>query len=154
MAAGTLVSAEGSAAFENLIRSPKLYELVDKSQQAGLLAGLAIPAVDYLRALRIRTVAIEALNTLWDDFDALLAPTLLLTAPPIAKGLSEISEPWGGNGGPGNLAGWPSLSIPMGKDRLPMGLEIIGAPYAEQTILSLAMAFQRATDWHLLRPRL
>ena len=154
VAAGTIVNAEGSAAFENLIRSPKLNELADTSQQAGLIAGLAVPAADYLRALRIRTIALKALNTMWNDFDALIAPTLLLVAPPVARSLNEGGEPWGGNGGPGNLAGWPSISIPMGfgKDNLPMGLEIIGAPYEEQTVLSVAMAFQHDTDWHQQHP--
>ncbi|HZT41100.1 MAG TPA: amidase [Chthonomonadaceae bacterium] len=155
-AAGMIVNAEGSAAFENLIRSEKLSLLADPSQQAGLIAGLAVPAADYLRALRIRNIALDALNTMWDQFDALIAPTLLLVATPVDKSLNEITEPWGGNGGPGNLAGWPSISIPMGfgKDHLPMGLEIIGPPYGEQTILALAMTFQRDTDWHRQHPSL
>lgn len=155
-AAGTIVNAEGSAAFENLIRSAELNLLADRSQQAGLTAGLAIPASDYIRALRIRTVALKALNTMWSDFDALIAPTLLLVAPSATKSLNDIADPWGGNGGPGNLAGWPSISVPMGfgKDDLPLGLEIIGPPYGEQTILSAAIAFQRDTDWHRRHPPL
>ena len=43
-ATGAIVTAEGAASFENLARSPKLNELVDAGQQAGLLAGLAMPA--------------------------------------------------------------------------------------------------------------
>lgn len=153
-AAGTIVNAEGAAAFENLIRSDKLKALADAKQQAGFLAGLTVPAVDYIRALRIRSQAVATLNKMWEEFDALIAPTLLLEATPIAKGLSEVTEPWGGNGGAGNLAGLPSISIPMGfgKTGLPLGLEIIAAPFAEQTILSLAMLFQRETDWHKRRP--
>lgn len=155
-AAGVIVNAEGAAAFENLIRSKRLELLADTAQQAGFIAALAIPATDYLRALRIRAQALTALNTLWTDFDALIAPTLLLTATPIAKGLNEIQDPWGGNGGPGNLAGWPSISVPMGfgMNGLPYGLEIIGAPFAEQTILALAMAYQRDTIWHQHHPML
>jgi aspartyl-tRNA(Asn)/glutamyl-tRNA(Gln) amidotransferase subunit A len=155
-AAGTIITAEASAAFENLIRSPKLSALADAHQQAGLIAGLALPASDYLRALRIRAIALKALNTLWDAFDALLAPTLLCAAPPITRSLRDGDEPWGGNGGPGNLAGWPSISIPMGftADGLPLGLEIIGPPYGEQTLLALAMTFQQETDWHRRCPPL
>jgi aspartyl-tRNA(Asn)/glutamyl-tRNA(Gln) amidotransferase subunit A len=151
---GTIVTAEGSAAFENLIRSAKLSLLADAGQQAGLIAGLAMPASEYLRALRIRTLAQKALATLWEEFDALIAPTLLTVATPIDQSLRTLTDPWGGNGGPGNLAGWPSISVPMGfgKDGLPMGLEIIGAPYEEQTILALALAFQRDTDWHRQHP--
>lgn len=153
--AGTIVNAEGSAAFENLIRSDKLKALVDVSQQTGLIAGLTVSAADYIRALRIRAIAIETLNKMWGEFDALIAPTLLREATPISQASRESTEPWGGNGGAGNLAGLPSISIPMGfgKSRLPLGLEIIAAPFAEQTILSLAMLFQRETDWHRQYPK-
>lgn len=155
-AATAIITAEAASAFENLLRSKRLEELADTTQQAGLLAGLALPAVDYLRALRIRALAQTTLNTLWNDFDALIAPTLLLTAPPIAKKLSELTDPWGGNGGPGNLAGWPSLSLPMGfgKNGLPYGIELIGPPFAEQLLLSLGLTYQRETDWHRQHPPL
>ncbi len=153
-AAGTIVTAEGAAAFETLIRSPKLAELADAGQQAGFIAGLALPAADYIRALRIRTLALNALATMWDDFDVLIAPTLLKEATPIALSLNEGFADVGGNGGPGNLAGWPSISIPMGfgKAGLPLGLEIIGPPYGESAILALALTFQRETDWHAQHP--
>jgi aspartyl-tRNA(Asn)/glutamyl-tRNA(Gln) amidotransferase subunit A len=141
-AAGTLVEVEGSAAFENLVRSSRLEELADRSQQAGLLGGLATTGVDYL-PVRV-----------FERCDALIAPTLLQVAPPIEKSLNESWNGMGGNGGPGNLLGWPSLSIPMGfgKDHLPLGLEIIGAPYQEATLLAIGMAFQRETDWHRQLP--
>lgn len=154
VAAGTIVTAEGAAAFENLIRSERLNLLADKTQQAGMIQGLALPATDYIRAMRIRTVALKALATMWEGVDALIAPTLLTVATRIDKSLNDNDTPWGGNGGPGNLAGWPSISIPMGfgKENLPMGLEIIGPPYGEQTILSVAMAYQRETDFHRQHP--
>jgi aspartyl-tRNA(Asn)/glutamyl-tRNA(Gln) amidotransferase subunit A len=41
----------------------------------------------------------------------------------------------------------------MGEDDLPLGLEIIGAPYDEVTILSLAIAFQKETDHHRRKPK-
>ncbi|MCJ7739429.1 MAG: amidase family protein, partial [Anaerolineae bacterium] len=154
LAAATIIGVEGAAAFENLIRSPQLEELADKDQQASLLAGLAISGVDYVRAMRVRaTAASEAVRT-FERFDALIAPTLLHGAPPVDKPLSVGSVGMGGNGGPTNLLGWPSISIPMGPDEngLPLGLELIGAPYEEMTLLALAMAFQRETDWHMRQP--
>lgn len=155
LAAETIVNVEGSAAFEELIRSERLNKLVDAPQKAGLLAGLAIPGVDYLRALRIRTLAAPQAVKIFDEFDALIAPTLLRGAPPIDKPLSETFGGSGGNGAAGNLLGWPSISIPMGfgADNLPLGLEIIGAPYDEATILSVAMGFQRETESHKARPK-
>jgi aspartyl-tRNA(Asn)/glutamyl-tRNA(Gln) amidotransferase subunit A len=151
---GTIVYAEGSAAFAGLIRSERLQLLADTAQQAGLIAGLSISAADYLHALRVRDIARMALNTLWKQCDILIAPTLLTIATPIDQSLNESTEPWGGNGGPGNLAGWPSISVPMGygKENLPLGLELIGPPLGEQKLLSLAMAYQNETDWHRQHP--
>jgi aspartyl-tRNA(Asn)/glutamyl-tRNA(Gln) amidotransferase subunit A len=148
------VDVEGSAAFENLIRSERLDLLVDPAQRGGLLAGLSIPGTDYLRAMRIRTLAAPRALELFDHFDALIAPTLLHVAPPADEPLSKTFGHMGGNGAVGNLLGWPSISVPMGsgEDDLPLGLEIIGPPYDELTILSIAVAFQRETDHHRRRP--
>jgi aspartyl-tRNA(Asn)/glutamyl-tRNA(Gln) amidotransferase subunit A len=154
LAAETIITAEGASSFENLIRGPDLELLVDETQKAGLVAGLRVPAADYLRAMRIRTLAAEKAVLVFERFDALVAPTLLKGAPPADRPLSEGWTGMGGNGGPGNLLGWPSLTVPMGPDSegLPLGIEFIGSPYDEQTILSLGIAFQRETDWHRQRP--
>ncbi len=153
-AAEMIIMAEGSSAFENLIRSGKVNALADPSQVAGLLAGLALPAVDYLRAMRVRAEAQRAIAALFERYDALLAPTLLQGAPPVDRSLNETWVNMGGNGGFANLTGLPSISIPMGftADGLPLGLEIIGAPYEEAKILALAQMFQQDTDWHRRRP--
>jgi aspartyl-tRNA(Asn)/glutamyl-tRNA(Gln) amidotransferase subunit A len=157
VAAQTIVMVEGSSAFENLTHSPRWEELVDPVLQVDLLAGLAIPGVDYLRAMRVRTLAAREAVRVFERFDALIAPTLLQVAPPIDMSLMSLKESRrdaGGNGGFGNLLGWPSISIPMGlgRDDLPLGLEIIAAPYQEATVLALATAFQGATEWHRLYP--
>jgi Asp-tRNA(Asn)/Glu-tRNA(Gln) amidotransferase A subunit family amidase len=67
-----------------------------------------------------------------------------------------------GPGGPGrNLApfnhfGWPALSMPCGLTRggLPVGVQLVAGPWQEGRLLALAAAFQGATGWHRLRPRL
>lgn len=153
-AADLIITAEAASAFENLIRSPQLNELVDKAQVHGLLAGMAVPAVDYLRAMRVRTVAIREINRLFEQVDVLIAPTLLQGALPIDKNFNETWRYMGGNGGFSNLAGLPSISVPMGftSSGLPLGLEIIGAPYQEEKILALAQIFQSETGWHKQHP--
>ncbi len=154
VATQTIFMVESSAAFEDLIRSPRVGEMVDPVLQADLFAGLVIPGVDYLRAMRVRTLAGHAAVRVFERFDALIAPTLLQVAPPIDLIPEEGSRDAGGNGGFGNLLGWPSISIPMGlgRDDLPLGLEIIAAPYQEATVLALATAFQGETDWHRRQP--
>ncbi len=153
-AASLIVMAEGSTAFENLIRSERLGLLADRDQQAGLLAGLAITASDLMRAQRIRTIVVQELNKIWDQCDLLIAPTLLTGALSAEIPFREQNNPWGGNGGPGNLAGWPSLSLPMGFDAegLPMGLELIGPAWSEHLLLSLGMQYQQRTSWHRMFP--
>jgi aspartyl-tRNA(Asn)/glutamyl-tRNA(Gln) amidotransferase subunit A len=155
-AAEVIITAEGASAFENLIRSPQLRTLRDPAQMDGLLAGLAVPAVDYLRAMRIRHAAIRAVAALFEEVDVLIAPTLLQGALPIDKSFNETWVHMGGNGGFANLAGLPSISVPMGftADGLPLGLELIGAAYEEAKILALAQIFQSETDWHRRRPPL
>jgi aspartyl-tRNA(Asn)/glutamyl-tRNA(Gln) amidotransferase subunit A len=57
----------------------------------------------------------------------------------------------------GNLAGICGVSIPCGfttKPKLPIGLQILGKPFGEETILRVAHAYEQATDWHMKRPNL
>jgi aspartyl-tRNA(Asn)/glutamyl-tRNA(Gln) amidotransferase subunit A len=51
---------------------------------------------------------------------------------------------------PFNTYGLPAVTIPCGASRLglPVGLQIVGPPFGEVTILAVAHAFERATDWH------
>jgi len=57
---------------------------------------------------------------------------------------------------PANLAGIPAISVPCGLDRdgLPIGLQILGKPFDEGTVLRAAYAFEQNTEWHLKRPKL
>ncbi len=54
-----------------------------------------------------------------------------------------------------NLAGICGISIPCGfADGLPVGLQIMGKPFAEETVLRVAYAYEQATEWHKRRPAL
>ena len=155
-AAGTIVSVEGSAAFETVIRDrARLAKLVDDEQQGGLLAGLVIPGVDYVRSLRIRTAAQRAMAVFFAKYDALVAPGMLQVAPPLSASLDDyFAGSDQGLSGMGNLCGLPALCVPMGfgPGHLPLGLQFIGPAYDETTLLSLGIAYQKLTDWHKQRP--
>ena len=79
-AAEIIISAEGSSVFEPLIRGDKLETLADERQKAGLRAGLAIPASEYLRAMRIRRIVQEKLRRLFAHVDLIVSPTTPETA--------------------------------------------------------------------------
>jgi aspartyl-tRNA(Asn)/glutamyl-tRNA(Gln) amidotransferase subunit A len=55
-----------------------------------------------------------------------------------------------------NLAGLPALVVPCGVDRagLPIGLQVIGRPFDEETVLRVGHAYEQATEWHRRRANL
>jgi aspartyl-tRNA(Asn)/glutamyl-tRNA(Gln) amidotransferase subunit A len=158
---GTIISAEGSAVFEPLIKSGKVDQLADAHQIAGLKAGLEIPANEYLKAMRIRSLMQEAFRDLLSTVDVLIAPTRYDPAPKITQPLDRRSgdrpaPPAGGLTAlipAGNLAGLPALSIPCGfANGMPMGLQLVGSPFSENMLLAIGKGFQDRTDWHKRRP--
>jgi aspartyl-tRNA(Asn)/glutamyl-tRNA(Gln) amidotransferase subunit A len=152
--AGMVISAEGGAAFEKLIRSGQVDELVDAEQRENLRRALEMPAADYLKAMRIRRLIQEAVTQLFESFDLLVAPSLLFVANPIEKNLNEVFRGSAGLGAVGNLCGLPGLSLPMGfgPGNLPVGLALVGRPFDEATVLRVGCAYQQVTDWHTRRP--
>ena len=87
--------------------------------------------------------------------DALLTPTLPITATPLDE-VDEATTPLALFTRPVNYLGACGLSLPAGlsPQGLPIGMQLIGAPFTDATILRIGAAFQRATDWHLRTPAL
>ncbi len=159
----TIIGAEAASIFELLITSGKVDELVDQKQIAGLKAGLEIPANDYLKAMRVRTLAQDAIrNMLLADIDVLVAPTRLGPAPKITQPLDRppaSDRPRPSNPGltalipAGNLAGLPALSLPCGfADGMPIAIQLVGRPFSENVLLKIGREFQERTDFHKRRP--
>jgi aspartyl-tRNA(Asn)/glutamyl-tRNA(Gln) amidotransferase subunit A len=154
---GTILNAEMASIFEPLIASGKVDELADKKQIAGLKAALDVPAKDYLKAMRLRTLVQHAMRKLFVDIDVLLAPSrpgpatkldeaLDRLPPPALKGLNNLTSA-------GNLAGLPALSLPCGfADQLPVALQVVGRPFSENLLILVGKEFQSRTDWHRKRP--
>jgi aspartyl-tRNA(Asn)/glutamyl-tRNA(Gln) amidotransferase subunit A len=123
---------------------------------------LEIPAKDYLRAMRIRSMMCDELGKVLSKVDVLVSPSCFSVAtkidapldePPTqaaarkARGLSDL-------GAAGNLAGLPALSLPCGfADGLPVALQLVGRPFSENTLLAIGVEFQKRTDWHRRRPK-
>ncbi|MDE3195198.1 MAG: amidase [Acidobacteriota bacterium] len=161
--AGTVIGAEGSSVFEDLITSGKVNELADARQIEGLKAGLDIPAKDYLRAMRIRTLMKQKFRELFADVDMLVAPARYGIAPLVSERLDapppgprpQRPATNGMNGliPAGNLVGLPALSIPCGfASNMPVALQLVGPAFSENTLLALGREFQNQTDWHKRRP--
>ncbi|MFC1893184.1 amidase family protein, partial [Chloroflexota bacterium] len=111
----------------------------------------------YLKAQKVRTLIRREFDQAFEKFDALVTPTSP-TVPfkigekvddPLQMYLSDVCTL------PINIAGLPGISIPAGfADGLPIGMQIIGKPFAAETILKIAYAFQQATDWHKRKPNI
>jgi aspartyl-tRNA(Asn)/glutamyl-tRNA(Gln) amidotransferase subunit A len=161
-ATSTIIASEGSAIFEELITSGRVNELADARQIAGLKAGLEIPAKDYLKAMRVRSLIQEGFHQLFAEVDVLITPSRFTPAPKISdpldrpaanrptppsdRGLSAIIPA-------GNLAGLPAISLPCGfADGMPIGISLVGRPFSEGMLISLGREYQSKTDWHRKHP--
>ncbi len=111
----------------------------------------------YVKAQKVRTVIRREFDAAFEKYDALITPTAPSVpfkigekaSDPFSMYLSDICTI------PVNIAGLPGISIQAGfSDNLPIGLQIIGKPFAEKTIFNLGHAFQQNTDWHKRRPKL
>jgi aspartyl-tRNA(Asn)/glutamyl-tRNA(Gln) amidotransferase subunit A len=111
----------------------------------------------YKRAQQVRTLIRHDFQQAFEQVDVLAAattPTVAFrigekTDDPLAMYLSDVLTL------PASLAGVPGLSLPCGfSDGLPVGLQLIGKPFDEGTVLRVGDAYQAATDWHTRRPNI
>lgn len=155
-AAGVVISVEVASAFDKLIESGRVAELVDPLGKIGGYVSQQIDAADYHRAQRVRRVLQKKMDQLFADFDVLAAASLPVPASKVEANLEQelsFSDPLGGIG---NACGLPGISAPCGftAEKLPVGLQFVGKPLDEQSVLAAAVIFQRNTDWHKQHPAL
>ncbi|HEV2022747.1 MAG TPA: amidase [Terriglobales bacterium] len=153
-AAGTIISVEGCSAFEALIDSGRISELVDDQGRLGGYINRQIPASDFLRAMRIRAIVQKKIEALFEKFDVLCAASLPVAATKLSEDLDKALDFADPIGGIGNLCGLPAISVPCGftEGKLPVGIQFIGPPLGEDAVLRAARTLQQHTDWHKQRP--
>jgi Asp-tRNAAsn/Glu-tRNAGln amidotransferase A subunit and related amidases len=146
----TVVMRAEAAAYhyDKFVAAPEKFGPYIREQ---LRMGSLIPAVDYLRAQRIRTLFREEMLKLFNTVDVIVTPTTPTVAP---LGFNTGSPAFNG---PFTNAGLPAITVPIGFDAptgLPIGMQLAGPPLAEELLLALAHNFQKSTDWHDQRPKL
>ncbi|MFA5628689.1 MAG: Asp-tRNA(Asn)/Glu-tRNA(Gln) amidotransferase subunit GatA [Dehalococcoidales bacterium] len=111
----------------------------------------------YLKAQKVRTLICEDFAKAFAKYDLLITPT----TPTVPFKIGEKSEDPAKMAFadiltvPVNLAGVPAISVPCGfVGGLPVGLQIIGKQFDEETVLKTAYAYEQATDWHQQRPNI
>lgn len=156
--AGTIISCEMAAAFEDFIAQGKVWELTAPEDRWGGHSGLTIPAKDYINALRIRRRMQRELDAWIAPFDAIVSPTLTTVAGPNNRPFAEWSRGYVNSsiGAAANVSGLPGITVlnGFGQDGLPTGLQFTSRAFAENRLLAVAQQYQQVTDWHTRSPDL
>jgi aspartyl-tRNA(Asn)/glutamyl-tRNA(Gln) amidotransferase subunit A len=151
------------------LKTDNMWEAMEKTRQYGfgaevkrriMLGTYALSAgyydAWYVKAQKVRTLIRQEFDQVFEKCDALVTPTSPTvpfkigekTDDPLQMYLSDVFTI------PVNIAGLPAISIPAGfADGLPIGMQIIGKPFAEETILKIAYAYEQATEWHKRKPQ-
>ena len=163
-ASANLARYDGSKYGYSYLNTDNMWEGMEKTKQFGfgpevkrriMLGNYALSSgyydAYYLKAQKVRTLIRREFDAAFEKYDALVTPTSP-TVPfkigeraddPLSMYLSDVCTL------PINFAGVPGISIPAGFVKgLPVGMQIIGKPFAEETLLKISHAFQQVTDWH------
>jgi len=135
-----ILNAEAAAAFDDLTRSGGVDQLKGQSPQDwpnSFRSARTLPAVEYIRALRERTILQHDMEKFMTDWDVLVSPT--------NTALLQVT----------NLTGHPQITVPCGFNQgIPIGLLFTGPLYKEGVPMRAALAFEEATDWHKQHPKM
>ncbi len=154
-ACGTLISTvERAAAYEEWART-RLGDFSERVQRR-LMLGALVSGVDYVQAVRRRRELRAELHTAMTDLDVVLTAA----QPNEAAKIDEIPA-WDTFAVPSftmpfNVAGYPAISIcsGFGEGGLPVAIQLVGKPFQEPTVLRIADAFEKATEFRNRRPAL
>jgi Asp-tRNA(Asn)/Glu-tRNA(Gln) amidotransferase A subunit family amidase len=155
----TIISVEAAQIHGEWLRSrPEDYgaDVRPRFQMGALFGG-----VDYVRAQGIRALIQREFQHAMAEVDVIVSPTNAIPAPRIDQTMINVRgrEVWVMSLMPSltmphNLTGYPALTVPCGiaSNGLPVGLQIVGRPFDETTVLRTGHAYERATDWHRRHP--
>ena len=122
-----------------------------------LETGAAFTSSEYSLARRTQAKVKRQCELLFEEYDALVLPTTPIPAPVLdgenaierARQLTRFTAPF-------NLSGLPAISVPCGltTEGLPIGLQIVSRAWNEARVLRAGYAFQEATQWHEIKPKI
>ncbi len=154
----TLISGDAGVVHEAHLASHAIELDPDVRQLAE--RGVGLRATDYIKAEQARDEIKSQMAQALESVDVLVTPTSPIVAPRLGEDTLDI----GGHAVPMrpmlrrltlpfNLSGFPACTIPCGlsPEGLPIGLQIIGKPFDEATVLRVAYAYERSTEWHQRR---
>lgn len=157
-----IIVPEASAYHQQMLRESG--DLYTPEVRMLLEAGELVSASQYLKAQRARTVIQHGVRDAFDGIDAMLAPTLPMTAVRLDEQLLTLPSgaqttamnAYVGHSAVGSLTGLPTLSVPCGFSAagMPIGMQVMGRPYDEATVLRIGQNYETSTAWTQRRPAL
>ena len=130
-----------------------------QANQIGLLTGSVMPAQAYYKAQKLRELVRRQVLEAMATYDVLILPTSKSCAPMLDDDPAITSKEMAAGLPPAmtrpfNLASAPALSVNCGfnSQGLPIGLQIGGRPFKEETVLKLGNVYEQNTSWHTRRP--
>ena len=150
--AGCIIASEAYALHRDYVNNNSAQ--LGPAVRNRILAAEKFGPGDYAQTLRTMAQRRREFAGWFEDYDAVLLPTMAIPAIPVEQ-VDEASPIPGYLTRPGNYLGLCALSQPAGLvGGLPASIQIIGRPWAERTVLALGQAFESATSFHSLRPKL
>ncbi len=150
---GRIIAAEAWALHRAYIEDETLD--IDPWVRKRVIGGKAITGEQYRELLGARQLAMSAFADWMRGRDALLTPTLPITATPLAD-VDEATAPLATFTRVANYLGACALSLPAGfsADGLPVGVQLLGGAFTDAVLVRIGRAFQSTTHWHRRRPDL
>lgn len=152
----TILNAEAASAFDEFTEKGLARGLTAPEDHYGPYARTVVLAKDYLKALRLRERMARIAEDVMGGYDAIVAPSRRAVASPIDQEFRKVAPGTAKDvmGAVGNGAGLPAVSVPNGfsDEGLPTGIQFMGRAYDENRVLSVAVEYQRRTDWHRRHP--
>jgi aspartyl-tRNA(Asn)/glutamyl-tRNA(Gln) amidotransferase subunit A len=150
--AGTIIASEAYALHRDYIENA--HKAIGPGVRTRAQAAKSFAPGAYAEELRAMADRRRAFSDWIKPYDAILLPTMAVPAIPLSE-VDETSPIPGYLTRPANYLGQCSLAMPSGlSGGLPVGIQIVGKPFAERDILKLGKAFQDATDYHRRAPDL
>jgi aspartyl-tRNA(Asn)/glutamyl-tRNA(Gln) amidotransferase subunit A len=150
--AGTIIASEAYSLHRDYIEN--MGKAIGPGVRMRAQAAKSFLAGAYAEEMRAMTDRRRAFTDCFKPYDAILLPTMAVPAIPLAE-VDESSPIPGFLTRPANYLGLCSLAMPAGQSGgLPLGIQIVGKPFAERDVLRLGKAFQDATDFHRRAPDL
>jgi aspartyl-tRNA(Asn)/glutamyl-tRNA(Gln) amidotransferase subunit A len=149
-----VVVTEAVSSFEELFANGKVRQLADANAPLQQVVLRRVTAADLNRLQRMRLVMQRRMDEFFSRYDLIVSNNFQHVAPPIEADLEKALPGSDAVGAYGNACGLPAVALPCGsgKDGMPVGFQLVGPPRSEATLLNVAAAYQRRTDWHLRRP--